>query len=95
MTNKASLFYSLFSKRNPLRANLVKRAEEGENGSAWARQQKQVTPEWLAKLKEPSLPRQWRAMVNKPQTDAERSAVRKCVIKRTPLVIPTGPAIHQ
>lgn len=73
-----------YVERNPLRANLVKRAEEWEYGSAWARQQKRSTPEWLAKPKKPSLPHQWRSLVNKPQTEAELSAVRKCITRGTP-----------
>ncbi|QDT22531.1 Transposase IS200 like protein [Gimesia chilikensis] len=73
-----------YVERNPLRANLVKIAEEWEFGSAWARQQKQVKPEWLATLKNPQLPRNWRALVNKPQTDAELAALRKCIVRGTP-----------
>ena len=73
-----------YVERNPLRANLVKQAEEWEYGSAWARQQKQATPEWLATVKNPRLPRQWRALVNKPQSDAELSAIRKCIVRGTP-----------
>ena len=73
-----------YVERNPLRANLVQQAEEWEYGSAWARQQKQNTPEWLATPKKPSLPRNWRALVNKPQTDAELAALRKCIVRGTP-----------
>lgn len=73
-----------YIERNPLRANLVKRAEEWEYGSAWVRQQKQSKPEWLTKIKEPSLPRQWRALVNKPQTEAELKAIRKSINRGTP-----------
>jgi len=73
-----------YVERNPLRANLVKKAEEWEYGSACARQQKQATPEWLATVKKPSLPRNWRALVNKPQSDAELSAIRKCIVRGTP-----------
>ncbi|QDT44983.1 hypothetical protein Pan241w_51000 [Gimesia alba] len=73
-----------YVERNPLRANLVKKAEEWEYGSAWARQQKQAKPEWLATPKKPSLPRNWRALVNKPQTDTDLEAVRKCIVRGTP-----------
>ena len=73
-----------YVERNPLRANLVKKAEEWEFGSAWNRQQKQDKPEWLATLKNPQLPRNWRAVVNKPQTDAELAALRKCIVRGTP-----------
>ncbi|MDF1746435.1 MAG: hypothetical protein P1V19_22250 [Gimesia sp.] len=73
-------------------SRLVKRAEEWDYGSAWARQQKQNTPEWLTKLKKPPLPRLWRSLVNKLHTDAELAAVRKCIIRGTPLAMANGPA---
>ncbi|QDT40171.1 hypothetical protein Pan241w_02270 [Gimesia alba] len=73
-----------YVERNPLRANLVQKAEEWEYGSAWARQQKTAAPEWLATPKNPRLPRNWRALVNKPQTDAELAALRKCIVRGTP-----------
>lgn len=71
-------------KHNPLRVNLVKQSEEWGYGSSWTREQKQATPEWLATLKNPELPRNWRAPVNKPQTGAELSALRKCLTRGTP-----------
>ena len=73
-----------YVEHNPLQAKLVKRAEEWQYGSAWARLQKQSTPEWLTTPKKPTLPRQWRALVNKPQTEAEQAAVRKCITRGTP-----------
>ncbi|MEA1951743.1 MAG: transposase, partial [Planctomycetota bacterium] len=33
---------------------------------------------------DPSLPRQWRANVNKPQTEAEVASIRKCIIRGSP-----------
>ncbi|MCA9016712.1 MAG: hypothetical protein KDA77_15370 [Planctomycetaceae bacterium] len=76
-----------YVERNPLRANLVQQAEEWEYGSAWARQQKQAKPEWLATPENPRLPRNWRALVNKPQTDAELTALRKCIVRGRPRLI--------
>lgn len=73
-----------YVERNPLRANLVAKAEDWEYGSAWARQQKRHTPEWLEKPTDPALPRQWRSLVNQPQTDAELVAVRKSIVRGTP-----------
>lgn len=74
-----------YVERNPLRAGLVQRAEEWRFGSAWARQQKRNAPAWLEKPTDPQLPRQWRALVNQPQTDAELAAVRKSIVRGTPL----------
>ncbi|QDT89951.1 hypothetical protein [Gimesia algae] len=73
-----------YVERNPLRANLVNRAEEWFYGSAWLRHKKQTTPEWLKTPKKPTLPRNWRSLVNKPQTDAELEAVRKSIVGSTP-----------
>ncbi|WP_339734441.1 hypothetical protein [uncultured Gimesia sp.] len=73
-----------YVERNPLRANIVTKTEEWAYGSAWALQQKQATLEWLATPKRPSLPRNWRALVNKPQSNAELAAVRKCIVRGTP-----------
>lgn len=75
-----------YVERNPLRANLVERAEDWQWGSAWVRQQKQTTADtWLAPLQDPPLPRQWRAWVNKPQTEAEANAIRHCIRRGAPL----------
>lgn len=68
-----------YVERNALRANLVARAEDWRWGSLWRRvigsdEQKALLSEWpLAR------PRQWKAMVNKPQTDQELEALRRCV----------------
>ncbi|WP_339727980.1 transposase [uncultured Gimesia sp.] len=82
--NEHLLTVMRYVERNPLQAKLVKHAEEWEYSSAWARQQKQAAPAWLATPKKPPLPRNWRALVNKPQTDAELVAVRKCIVRGTP-----------
>jgi len=73
-----------YVEHNPLQAKLVKRAEEWKFGSAWARLQKQAVPDWLATPKKPTLPRQWRSLVNKPQSEAEQAAVRNCITRGTP-----------
>ena len=73
-----------YVERNPLRANLVPAAEEWKWGSAFARQQKSSRPDWLSTPEEPPLPRQWRAWVNKPQTEAELTALRNCIRRSSP-----------
>jgi len=74
-----------YVERNPLRANLVELAEDWQWGSAWARRQKDANiQEWLTTPTDPPLPRQWRAWVNKPQTEAEVAAIRHCISRGTP-----------
>jgi putative transposase len=69
-----------YVERNPLRANLVELAEQWRWGSAWARRQRDAGVRlWLAELTYPTLPRQRRAWVNKPQTEAEVAAIRHCI----------------
>jgi len=73
-----------YVERNPLRANFVNQAEEWQWGSASARRQKLSDHPWLSLPTEPSLPRQWRSLVNKPQTDAELAALRACIRRGSP-----------
>jgi putative transposase len=74
-----------YVERNPVRANLVERAEQWRWGSAWARRQRDpAVRRWLAELTDPALPRQWRAWVNKPQTEAEVAAIRHCIRRGAP-----------
>jgi len=74
-----------YVERNPLRANLVETAEQWRWGSAWARRQRDAGVRlWLAELTDPALPRQWRAWVNKPQTDDEVAAIRHCIQRGAP-----------
>jgi len=72
-------------ERNPVRANLMARVEEWNWSSAWA--QKSLEFSWLHIPESPplpSLPRQWRAWVNKPQSEAEVEALRKCIRRGSP-----------
>ena len=79
-------FYQVlrYVERNALRANLVQRAEEWRWSSLWRRlngkaEQKELLSDWpLAR------PRQWRRLVNEPQTDAELQALRRCVTRGQP-----------
>ena len=73
-----------YVERNPLRAGLCKRAEDWTFGSLWRR--KHGTPEQQQLLTEWPFPRprQWVAHVNRPQSEAELTALRNSVQKGTP-----------
>jgi len=70
-----------YVERNALRANLVKSAEGWRWSSLWRRQQCDAS--WLADLPAPR-PRSWLEFVNRPQTEAELSALRQCVNRGKP-----------
>lgn len=73
-----------YVERNPVRANLCRRAEDWQYGSAWRNRGGSPTDrQLLAKWTIPR-PRQWRAIVNKPQTQSEVHAIRSCVRRGTP-----------
>jgi putative transposase len=72
-----------YVERNPLRANLVARAEEWAWSSlSWRPTGKR--PEILSDGPVP-LPRNWVALVNKPQTEAEVSALQRSLARGSPL----------
>ena len=73
-----------YVERNPVRANYTELAEDWQWGSAHARQQSTAERPWLAIPDDPSLPRNWRSWVNKPETDAELKAMRSCVRRGVP-----------
>ena len=77
-----------YVERNALRANLVSRAEEWRWSSLWRRrsgspEQRQLLSRWP--LAEPS---QWLKIVNRPETEAELTALRLSVNRGQPY----GPA---
>lgn len=72
-----------YIERNPLRARLVKRAQDWRWSSLPLRRSR-LRPRWLTNPPEP-LPRDWLASVNEPQSDAEESAVRHSIRRGTPL----------
>jgi putative transposase len=72
-----------YVERNPVRAQLVARAEQRRWGSAWARRPGAV-PCWLVKPRDPALPRPWLRWVNEPQTDAEFRVLRNCLCRSCP-----------
>ncbi|MFK7819075.1 MAG: transposase [Planctomycetaceae bacterium] len=74
-----------YVERNPVRANLIEKAELWQWSSAFARQAKASEQRpWLWLPKQPSLPRQWKSIVNKPQTESELKALRHSVKRGTP-----------
>lgn len=75
-----------YIERNPLRANLVKQAEDWP----WSSLRHRIAPSgastippWLGALPI-DLPRNWRWRVNQPESDAELSALRHSVQRGTP-----------
>jgi putative transposase len=73
-----------YVERNPLRAQLVLRAEEWRWSSLWRRTVGTAQEKaWLADWPVPR-PRHWVDWVNEPQTEAELEAVRRCVTRGRP-----------
>ena len=71
-------------ERNPLRANLVQRAEQWRWGSAWRRtkgspKQKNLLDEWPV-----SISRGYVTLLNEPQSEDEVDAMRRAVIRGNP-----------
>jgi len=74
-----------YVERNPVRAQMVERAEAWRWGSAWGRQQQgDAASRWLVPPTNPPLPRRWLAWVNEPQSEAELKALRECVRRSCP-----------
>lgn len=75
-----------YVERNPLRANMVARAEDYRWSSLWHR----LHGDPLRLLCEPPapLPRDWLEIVNTPETDAEVAALRRCSRRGAPLGSP-------
>jgi putative transposase len=73
-----------YVERNPVRAGLAKRAEEWRWGSAWRRQLGNAEALKLLADWPVDVPRSWLSYVNRPQTDAEVAALRRCVQRGTP-----------
>jgi putative transposase len=79
-------FYTVvrYAERNALRANLVATAEEWRWCSLWrrlhgTREQQRVLSDWPLPV-----PSRWRQLVNRPQTEAELQALRRCVQRGQP-----------
>jgi putative transposase len=72
-----------YAERNPLRANLVRRAEEWEWSSARHWQAPESRPSYL--IAGPvRRPKDWLAWVNQPVTEGEVEALRRSVNRGTP-----------
>lgn len=71
-----------YVERNPLRANLVERAEDWRWSSLWHRQHATQVP-WLSPWPLP-VPDNWLAHVGQPQTEAELEALRRSVPRGAP-----------
>ena len=70
-----------YVERNPLRAKLVRRAEKWPWSSLVMRGG--VAPDW-ATPSPVALPRDWRTIVNRPQTEAQLVALRNSVVRGAP-----------
>ncbi len=73
----------IYIERNPVRANLVPRAELWNWSSAHYWQKKQVPPSYLA-VGPVTRPRNWLAWVQQPAPDAELPAVRRSDLRGSP-----------
>jgi putative transposase len=79
-------FYQVvrYVERNALRANLVEQAESWRWGSLWRRVFcKAADRKWLSDWPLP-MPRDWKDIVNKPQTEAELETIRRSVARSQP-----------
>ncbi len=79
-------FYQVvrYAERNALRANLVDKAEAWRWSSLWRRRfgtpaQRRILAPWPV-----ARPRNWAALVNAPQTEAEVEAIRRSVNRGQP-----------
>ena len=71
-----------YVERNPLRANLVARAEHWRWSSLWHRMQATQVP-WLSDGPLP-LPQRWKEYVNRAETEGELAALRRSVVRGAP-----------
>ena len=74
-----------YVERNPLRANLVKRAEDWRWSSLWVRQNGPSELQALLTDWPIERPGNWAAEVNRPQTEAEELAIQKSINRTCPL----------
>jgi putative transposase len=71
-----------YVERNPLRANMVERAEEWQWSSLWRRVH--GDPENVLDEGPVDLPRRWRQYVQSPETEAELAALRHSLVRGAP-----------
>ena len=79
-------FYTVcrYVERNPLRANLVRRAENWRWGSLWRRLHAGDSPDPLLSPWPISIPDNWPQWVQQPLSDAELEALRRSVHRNSP-----------
>lgn len=71
-----------YVERNPVRANLVERAEDWRWSSLWHRT-RETKVAWLSKWPM-TLPTGWTEHVNEPETERELAALRRSVVRGAP-----------
>ena len=75
-----------YVKRNPLRASLCEKAEDWKYASLWRRTFGDERSQSLLSHWPVPIPRQWKAMVNRAQSESEVEAIRRMSTR-----LPTGP----
>lgn len=73
-----------YVERNPLRANLCRRAEDWRFGSAWRMNHGDAKARRLLSVWPIPRPRRWMSLVNRRQGDGEVKAIRHSVVRGTP-----------
>ena len=73
-----------YVERNPLRANLCRRAEEWKYGSAWHRTNGTAVSEAILSPWPIPRPAMWLDHVNQPQTSGEVEVIRKSIARGMP-----------
>jgi putative transposase len=73
-----------YVKRNPLRASLCEKAEDWKYASLWRRTFGDERSQSLLSQWPVPIPRQWKAMVNRAQSESEVEAIRRSLIKGSP-----------
>jgi putative transposase len=73
-----------YVERNPLRAGLVRRAEDWRWNGLWRRAHGDDAARAMLSRWPIAPPRDWRRLVNQPQTDAELAALREAVQRGQP-----------
>ncbi|MBI3412015.1 MAG: transposase [Planctomycetes bacterium] len=73
-----------YVERNPLRANLAARADEWRWGSLWRRRHGDAAARKLLVAWPIAEPEHWLREVQRPQTEAELEALRRCVERGQP-----------
>jgi putative transposase len=73
-----------YVERNARRANLVERAEAWRWSSLWRRESGTAEQRRLLSTWPVPCPRNWRELVNRPQTEAELEAIRRSVNRGQP-----------